>query len=411
MGKISPIFVMMAVAATSIYSSAFASSVPDWWEHGHFYQVYPRSFQDSDGDGIGDISGITQRLPYLKEIGVTGIWLSPIFLSPMLDFGYDISDFRAIDPQFGSMADFKRLVARSKELDIKIILDFVPNHTSDEHEWFQIAINKTHPEHLKYKDFFIWHEGKLLANGTRVPPSNWLSIFRGSAWQWVEGVEAYFLHQFLSEQPDLNFRNQQVVEEMKEILRFWLREGVDGFRVDAIPHLVESDKNEAGFYDDEPLSGECLDDPLASCYLKHTETKDLQETFDQVYLWRKVMEEPEFANQTRIIMTEAYSDTLELLMKYYGRPGANGQIEEQGAQIPFNFNLIHTNYKTPAWEFERLIREFVNHLPQGDKVHANWVLGNHDKQRIASRFGPNQVDIFNILSKTLPGITVTYYVS
>lgn len=262
-------------------------------------QVYPRSFQDSDGDGVGDVNGITQRLPYLKEIGVTGIWLSPIFLSPMLDFGYDISDFRAIYPQFGTINDFKRLVARSKELDIKIILDFVPNHTSDEHEWFKIAINKTHPEHEKYKNYFIWHEGRLLENGTRVPPSNWLSIFRGSAWTWVDNVQAYFLHQFLSEQPDLNFRNQEVVEEMKEILRFWLREGVDGFRVDAIPHLVESDTNEDGFYDDEPPSGECQDDPLASCYLKHTETKDLQETFDQVYLWRKVMEEPEFANQTR----------------------------------------------------------------------------------------------------------------
>lgn len=234
MSKILPFFVL-AICLSAVLA------VDDWWEYGHFYQVYPRSFQDSDGDGVGDINGITRRLPYIKEIGVTGIWLSPVFESPMLDFGYDISDFRAIDPQFGTMDDFRKMVKRCKELDIKIILDFVPNHTSDEHEWFSKAINTSHPEHLKYKNYFIWHEGKVLSNGTRMPPSNWNSIFRGSAWQWHDSVQAYYLHQFLSEQPDLNFRNEDVVEEMKEILRFWLREGVDGFRVDAIPHLVRGD--------------------------------------------------------------------------------------------------------------------------------------------------------------------------
>lgn len=185
----------------------------DWWEYGHFYQIYPRSFQDSDGDGVGDLHGITLRMPYLKFIGVTGVWLSPIFQSPMKDFGYDISDFRQIHSEFGTLDDFDHLVERCKELDVKLILDFVPNHSSDKHEWFRKSADPTDPEHEKYKDYYVWHEGKLLENGTRVPPSNWLSIFRGSAWQWVESRKAYYYHQFLAEQPDLNYRSEDLVNE------------------------------------------------------------------------------------------------------------------------------------------------------------------------------------------------------
>lgn len=178
----------------------------DWWEYGHFYQIYPRSFQDSDGDGIGDLHGITMRLPYLKYIGVTGVWLSPIYKSPMKDFGYDISDFRDIHTEFGTMNDFERLAEQCQELDIKLILDFVPNHSSNEHAWFLKSANKSDPEHETYKDYYVWHEGKVLENGTRVPPSNWISIFRGSGWEWVESRQAYYYHNFLKEQPDLNYR-------------------------------------------------------------------------------------------------------------------------------------------------------------------------------------------------------------
>ena len=201
------------LALCSIAGNVLAED--DWWEYGHFYQIYPRSFQDSDGDGVGDLNGITLRLEHLKTIGVTGTWLSPIFQSPMKDFGYDISDFRAIQPEYGTMEDFEALVRRAKTLDIKLILDFVPNHCSDQHEWFKAATNKSHPDHATYKDFFIWHEGKLLENGTRVPPSNWLSIFRGSAWQWVDSVGAYYLHQFLEEQPDLVGKCQRIKQLKK----------------------------------------------------------------------------------------------------------------------------------------------------------------------------------------------------
>lgn len=216
MAKLLPFILALAiylVAGKAVVEKA------DWWEHGHFYQIYPRSYKDSNGDGVGDLQGIYEELDHLKSIGVTGVWLSPIFKSPMKDFGYDISDFRAIDPIFGTMEDFDRLAAKCKELDIKLILDFVPNHSSDEHEWFKASIDPKHPEHEKYKDFYIWNKGKLLENGKRAPPSNWLSMFRGSAWKWVESRQAYYLHQYLAEQPDLNYRHAGVMEEMNEVLR------------------------------------------------------------------------------------------------------------------------------------------------------------------------------------------------
>lgn len=266
---------------------------------GHFYQIYPRSFKDSSGDGVGDLRGIIDKLDHLKTINVTGVWLSPIFESPMKDFGYDISNFRKIDPLFGTMDDFDDLVKKCKELDIKLILDFVPNHSSDKHEWFEKSADPNHPEHEKYKEYYTWNKGKLLENGTRLPPSNWNGVFRGSAWTWVESRQAYYLHQFLEEQPDLNYRYEAVVEEMKEVLRFWLRKGVSGFRCDAVPFLFEVKENADGVYDDEELSGECKDDPEASCYLNHTKTQDLDETYDMIYQWRAVTEEDEFKDFTR----------------------------------------------------------------------------------------------------------------
>lgn len=194
--------------------AAKSLAADDWWEYGHFYQIYPRSFQDSNGDGVGDLNGIASRLSHLKYIGVSGVWLSPIFQSPLKDFGYDISDFRAIQPEYGTMEDFDRLVEQSNELDIKLILDFVPNHSSDQHFWFKASSDPTHPEHEKYKDFYLWNKGKQFEDGTRAPPSNWLSVFRGSAWTWVESRQEYYYHQFLPQQPDL-VRKYKLFEKYK----------------------------------------------------------------------------------------------------------------------------------------------------------------------------------------------------
>lgn len=199
-------------AAVLFCLSAFsftATNAKSWWQTASFYQIYPRSFKDSDGDGVGDLNGVAQSLEYLKEIGITATWLSPFLKSPMADFGYDISNFFEVDPLFGTMNDFDALMRRSKELGVRIILDFVPNHSSDECEWF-IKSAARDPE---YADFYVWHPGRVW-DGVRYPPNNWVSVFRGSAWEWHEGRQEYYLHQYHKKQPDFNFRNPKVRERM-----------------------------------------------------------------------------------------------------------------------------------------------------------------------------------------------------
>src|ERR1700733_10034805 len=206
-----------------------------WWRHGIFYQIYPRSFQDSDADGVGDIRGIIDRLPYLLQLGVDALWLSPIFPSPMADFGYDISDYTDIAPIFGTLADFDQLLEEVKRRGMKLILDFVPNHTSDAHPWFQDS--RSSRESPK-RDWYLWHDP---APGGG-PPNNWLSNFGGSAWEFDEHTGQYYYHAFLKEQPDLNWRNPEVCAAMHEVLRFWLRRGVAGFRVDVLWNLIKDDQ-------------------------------------------------------------------------------------------------------------------------------------------------------------------------
>ncbi|XP_031639303.1 probable maltase [Contarinia nasturtii] len=380
-----------------------------WWEHAHLNQIYTRSFQDSDGNGIGDINGITSRLNHLKDISVDGVWLSPIFQSPLKDFGYDISDYRSIHPDYGTMDDFERLIAQCKELDIKLLLDLVPNHSSDQHEWFKKSSNPKHPEYHKYKDYYIWNDGRKLANGTRVPPSNWRSVFGGSAWKWVDSRQSFYLHQFACEQPDLNFRNSEVTNEMDEIIRFWLRKGVAGFRVDAVAYLFEGRENADGLYDDEPMyGGQFLNNPNHHTGLSHIYTMSLKESYDLVCHFHEVIKEDEFSNLKPILMTEAYV-SLENQLKYYANV-RNGVIRRIGAEVPFNFRLLTktTRYST-AVDFKVCIEEWINHMPKGEKIRPNWVLGNHDNNRLSSKYGATRSDIFNILIKTLPGITITYY--
>lgn len=338
------------------------SAVSDWWQNGNFYQIYPRSFQDSNGDGVGDLNGITARLGYLKDLGVTGIWLSPIFKSPMADFGYDISDYTQIHEEYGTMLDFMNLAARCKELNIKLILDFVPNHSSNEHEWFKLS----EAGNATYADYYIWSNGTLQPDGTRVPPTNWLSIFRGSAWTWSEKRQAYYYHQFLAEQPDLNYRNPGLVENMKEILRLWMSRGVDGFRIDAVPYLFEKMPLE-----DEPLSNNtnCASSQ-DHCYLNHPYTSDQQETFEMIYQWRAVTDKFKevHGGDTRILMTEAYT-SLPNTVKFYG----NSTFP--GSQVPFNFELIsYTNISSTAIDFKTNIDNWLKAMPNGTEYRANWVV-------------------------------------
>lgn len=372
------------------------SSALHWWEHGNFYQVYPRSFKDSDGNGIGDLNGITEKLEYLKEIGMDGIWLSPIFASPMADFGYDISDFYNIQEEYGNIAAFEKLSAKCKKLGLHLILDFVPNHTSDQHEFFKKSVKKVEP----YTNYYVWHPGVANSNGTKSPPSNWISVFRGSAWEWNEERQEYYLHQFLKEQPDLNYRNEAVVAEMKNVLKFWLEKGVSGFRIDAVPYLFESAEVD-NRYVDEPMS-RATDDPENPDYLIHNQTMDQPGTYDMIYQWRAVLDEYTAKDgKTRIMMTEGYT-SIPYVMKFYG------DGERNGAHFPFNFQLISNLHKTSnASDFARYVNLWLDNLPAGRR--SNWVLGNHDNGRIGSRLGENKIDLYNIALQTLPDIAITYY--
>ncbi|XP_055852310.1 maltase A1-like [Episyrphus balteatus] len=376
-----------------------ATSVKDWWENGNFYQIYPRSFKDSDGDGIGDLNGVTEKLQYLKDIGITAAWLSPIFQSPMEDFGYDISDYYKIQEEYGTVDDFEKLLNKAKEIGIRIILDFVPNHTSDKHKWFQLSV----AGHPYYRDFYIWENGTVNAEtGERQPPNNWLGSFRYSAWEWNDQRQQYYLHQFGVMQPDLNYRNPAVVEEMKKVMRYWLGKGVSGFRIDAVPFLFEY-IDENGKFPDEPVTTDPkCPDPDDYCHLQHIYTNNQPETFDMVYQWRELVDnwKKEHGGETKVLLTEAYT-SFDNLMKLYGDGIRNG------SHVPFNFEFLNTmNANSTAKDFRYQINRWLQTMPKG--VYANWVLGNHDNKRLASRLGPARTDLLNILLQTLPGIAVTY---
>ena len=322
----------------------------------------------------------------------------------MADFGYDISDFYQIHPEYGTMEDFENMIKKAKEVGIKIILDFVPNHSSDENEWFVRSVNND-PE---YRDFYIWHNGNINAStGEREPPSNWLSAFRYSAWEWNDQRQQYYLHQFAIKQPDLNYRNPKVVETMKNVMRFWLGKGIAGFRIDAVPFLFEKDLDENNMYPDEPLAEPltACPDPNDYCHLQHIYTNDQPETFDMAYQWRALADEfkKEHGGDTRILLTEAYT-SFENIIRFYGDGIRNG------SHVPFNFDFLSNVFNdTSAADMVAHITKFLNAMPQG--VIANWVLGNHDNKRLASRLGINRADLFNILLQTLPGNAVTYNVS
>ncbi|XP_044744087.1 maltase A1-like [Chrysoperla carnea] len=312
----------------------------------------------------------------------------------MADHGYDISDFRAIDPLFGTMNDFDKLIREANGLDIKIIMDFVPNHSSDEHEWFEKSVKRIDP----YTDYYVWHDGKIV-NGTRQPPNNWTSeMAHSSAWEWHSERKQYYYHQFTVKQPDLNYRNPKVVQEMKDILIFWMKKGVAGFRVDAISPLFEDEQLR-----DEPVTNK-PDCPVPSdkCYKYPIYTRNLPETFDMVVQWRDVLKEyaAKTDNVSKVMMVESY-ESPPLVMKYYGNS------THDGACFPFNFQFIpNVTIDSNAHEYKALIDKWMDNLPEG-RV-ANWVLGNHDRHRVGTRLGPERIDSLNMLIMTLPGVGVTY---
>jgi alpha-glucosidase len=352
-----------------------------WWRHGIFYQIYPRSFQDSNADGVGDIAGIIDRLPYLRSLGVDAVWLSPIFPSPMADFGYDISDYTGIDPLFGTMEDFDALIDAAHASGLKVILDLVPNHTSDRHPWFMASrSSRDDPK----RDWYIWRDPAPDGGA----PNNWLSEFGGSAWEYDATTRQYFYHAFLARQPDLNWRNPEVRHAIHDVMRFWLSKGVDGFRVDVIWHLIK----DAQFRDNPPNPNFKPGRPPYERILPLHST-DQAEVHEVIAQMRRVIDEFD----SRGLIGEIYLP-LERLVAYYGK-------NLEGAHLPFNFALLSAPWD--ARGIEKIIFEYESVLPPG--AWPNWVLGNHDRPRVASRVGREQARPAAMLLLTLRGTPTLYY--
>jgi alpha-glucosidase len=353
----------------------------EWWQTGIIYQVYPRSFMDSNGDGVGDLRGVLSRLDYLQWLGVDCIWLSPIYPSPMADFGYDVSNYIDISPLFGTLADFDALLGEVHRRGMKLILDFVPNHTSDEHPWF---VESRSSRDNAERDWYIWRDGK--ASGG--PPNNWLSNFGGSAWKFDELTRQYYFHAFLDKQPDLNWRNPAVRAAMYDVLRFWLERGVDGFRVDVIYHIVKDDQ-----FRDNPRNPNYKAGQNPTHEYLATYISDRPEVHDIISEMRAVLDR----YPQRMLVGEVYLP-IERLITYYGQGG-------NGVQMPFNFQLVTLPWSASV--IAAAIRNYEKALPEYG--WPNWVLGNHDNPRIASRAGGDQTRVAAMMLLTLRGTPTLYY--
>lgn len=353
----------------------------EWWKRGVVYQIYPRSFQDTNGDGIGDLRGVISRLDYVAWLGVDAIWLSPIYPSPMADFGYDISDFRGIDPIFGTLDDFDELVRAAHRRELKIIMDFVPNHTSDRHPWFAEARRSRSSAR---RDWYVWRDPAPDGG----PPNNWLSEFGGSAWEYDAATGQYYYHAFLREQPDLNWRNPEVRRAMDEVLRFWFERGVDGFRIDVVHHLIE----DAAFRNNPP-NPRFEQGMRPSHALLPAHTVDQPEVQEIIAGWRHVADE----YGERVLIGEVHLP-IDRLVTYYG-------VELNGIHLPFNFNLIGAPWSAAV--LRDLIATYEAALPRG--AWPNWVVGNHDTSRIISRVGLAGARLAAMLLLTLRGTPTLYY--
>jgi alpha-glucosidase len=330
-----------------------------WWKHAIIYEIYPRSFQDSNGDGIGDINGITSRLDYLQGLGVDAIWITPMYPSPQVDFGYDISNYEAIDPQYGTMGDFDHLLREAKKRSIRIIMDWVPNHTSDQHPWF---LESRSSRNSPRRDWYIWRDGK----GPGQPPNNWQSWFGHSAWTYDDKTGQWYYHYFYVQQPDLNWRNPEVRKAMYGVLRFWLDRGVSGFRMDAVSRLFE----DPNLHDDPILPGfNAFGDPN----IEHKYTQDLPEVHDVL---REIRALVDGYRGNPVLIGEADEPNIQDLVKMYGP-------NDDEEQLPMDFQLADVN-KLSVPEFRRLL----------DQIEFNPVLGqpyfffsNHDQSRTWDRYG------------------------
>jgi glycosidase len=358
-----------------------------WWQTAVIYQIYPRSFQDSDGDGVGDLPGITSRLDYVVDLGIDAIWISPFYPSPMKDFGYDVSDYCEVDPLFGTLADFDELLAQAHQRGLRVIVDIVPNHTSDQHPWF--LESRSSRDDAK-RDWYVWRDGK--PDGS--PPNNWLSAFGGIAWEWDEATAQYYLHTFIPEQPDLNWRNPAVVAAMSDVYRFWLDRGVDGFRIDVAQRIMKDpdlrDNPSAPL--DRDLTFKSLGEYESQLHIHDMAHPDVHDVYRDLRTLVDWYEPP------RVIIGEVHLFDFEEWARYFGR-----SLDE--LHLPFNFTLLYVPWN--AIEVRKRVGDLEKALPEG--AWPNYVLGNHDEIRLATRFGPERARVAAMLLLTLRGTPTLYY--
>lgn len=353
-----------------------------WWQQGVIYQIYPRSFQDRNRDGVGDLPGILTRVDYLADVlGIDAVWLSPFYPSPMADFGYDVSDYTDVHPLFGTLEDFDRLITALHARDIKLIIDFVPNHSSDQHPWF---LESRSSRDAAKRDWYIWRDPK--PDGS--PPNNWLSNFGGSAWAWDEATQQYYLHAFLKEQPDLNWRNPEVREAMYAAMRFWLDRGVDGFRLDAVLHVAKDPEMR-----DNP--------PNPDTSARHYEVQ--LHPYDRGYpsihdTFREMRQLVDSYTPPRVLIGEIYEDDWSVWASYYGR-------NDDELHLPFNFSLLFTPFDAVS------LRSSVDSAEAAVPVTSwpNHVVGNHDNPRVATRIGLPAARLAQFMLLTLRGTPTLYY--
>jgi oligo-1,6-glucosidase/alpha-glucosidase len=352
-----------------------------WWERGVVYQIYPRSFQDTNGDGIGDLAGIAARLDYVASLGVDAIWLSPIFPSPMADFGYDVADYCGVEPIFGDLAAFDVLLEAVHARGLKLLLDFVPNHSSDQHPWF---IESRSSRDSAKRDWYVWRDPAPDGG----PPNNWISDFGGSSWEWDEATGQYYLHAFLKEQPDLNWRNPDLRAAMFDVMRFWLDRGVDGFRIDVIWHIGKH--------------VDLLDNPPNPTWTPQVRDRDrlLQVNstdHSDAHVWSAEMRRLADSYGDRVLIGEIFLPN-DRHARWYGTR------ELPQVHLPFNFQLIENDWN--AASLRTVIAKYEASLP--DFGWPNWVLGSHDAPRIAARIGEAQARVAAMLLLTLRGTPTLY---
>ena len=352
----------------------------DWWRRGIVYQVFPLTFRDASGDGIGDLPGVTERLGYLASLGVAAIWLSPIYPSPLLDFGYDVADYQDVDPRFGTLEDFDRLVGEAHRRGLRVILDFVPNHTSDQHPWFvESRSSRDNPK----RDWYIWRDPR--PDGE--PPNNWVS-YVGSAWTYDPPTGQSYFHQFRAEQPELNYGNRAVLEAMLDVLRFWLDRGVDGFRIDVVPLLAKDPE-----FGDEPPNPAYRDGDFLWQRNLHTGTADLPAVHDIIRAFRSVVD----GYGDGVLIGEL--DPIPNLMRYYG-----AGLDE--CHLPFNFTFVN-GLPWTARDVGAAVDAYDAAIPPG--AWPNWVLGSHDRRRLTARLGSARARVATMLVLTLRGTPFCYY--